>query len=120
MEPQTQQATALDLQAFVPMTMDFEEEDTFPSRSTPFSNTRALASTSKYRDDGIVNQFRQNEAGNRRPKVTSIPFESSDQFVQRGIVSIYHDMRDNRFLGSAVLEQLKKIETRLMMEQELE
>jgi hypothetical protein len=27
-----------------------------------------------YLDDGIVNQFRQNEAGNRRPKVTSIPF----------------------------------------------
>jgi hypothetical protein len=27
--------------------MDFEEEDTFPSRSTPPSNTRALASTSK-------------------------------------------------------------------------
>ncbi len=82
--------------------MDFEEEDTFPSRSTPPSNTRAFASTSKYRgnylffvvfrkhffntlmiiqiifsifylDDGIVNQFRQNEAGNRRPKVTSMP-----------------------------------------------
>ncbi|EFX77988.1 hypothetical protein DAPPUDRAFT_246866 [Daphnia pulex] len=46
--------------------------------------------------------------------------KSSDQFVQRGIVSISHDMRDNRFLGSAVLEQLKKIETRLMMEQDLE
>jgi hypothetical protein len=29
-------------------------------------------------------------------------------------------MRDNRSLGSAVLEQLKKIETRLMMEQDLE
>ncbi|EFX63232.1 hypothetical protein DAPPUDRAFT_119396 [Daphnia pulex] len=99
--------------------VDFEE-DTFPSRSTPPKNPRALASTSKYRDDGIVNQFRQNEAGNRRPKVTSIPFESSDQFVQRGIVSISHDMRDNRSLGSAVLEQLKKIETRLMMEQDLE
>ncbi len=25
-----------------------------------------------YLDDGIVNQFRQNEAGNRRPKVTSM------------------------------------------------
>ncbi len=29
--------------------MDFEEEDTFPSRSTPPSNTRALGSTSKFR-----------------------------------------------------------------------
>jgi hypothetical protein len=27
-----------------------------------------------YLDDGIVNQLRQNEAGNRSPKVTSIPF----------------------------------------------
>lgn len=80
--------------------VDFEEEDAFPSRLKPPSNTRALASTSKYRgnyffvvfrkyffntlmiiqiifpifylDDGIVNQLRQNEAGNRRPKVTSM------------------------------------------------
>lgn len=46
--------------------------------------------------------------------------ESSDQFVQRGIVSISLDTKDNRFLRSSVLEQLKKIETRLMMEQDLE
>jgi uncharacterized membrane protein len=44
--------------------------------------------------------------------------ESPDEFVQRGIVSITHDMRDQRFLGSAVLDQLKKMEMKLMRHQD--
>lgn len=46
--------------------------------------------------------------------------EPSDDFVQRVIVSISHDMRDQQFLEFAVLDQLKKMEMRLVRKQDQE
>ncbi len=94
-----------------------------------------------YLGENIVSkENKQNEAGNRRSKISSLPggmilvhysfsllksfnfqflfVESPDEFVQRGIVSITHDMRDQRFLGSAVLDQLKKMEMKFMRHQD--
>jgi hypothetical protein len=46
--------------------------------------------------------------------------ENSDKFVQRRIVSISHDTGNQRFRGSAVLDQIKKMKIRLMRNQDQE
>ena len=100
----------------------------------------SICLTSPLRSITLSQPYQQNEAGNRRSKMSSRPggmilvhysfsllksfnfqflfVESPDEFVQRGIVSITHDMRDQRFLGSAVLDQLKNMEMKLMRHQD--
>jgi hypothetical protein len=44
--------------------------------------------------------------------INYFPLESNEQFIQRGIVTIGHDMRDNNQISVNLLDHLRRIETK--------
>lgn len=44
--------------------------------------------------------------------INCFPLESNEQFIQRGIVTIGHDMRDNNQISVNLLDHLRRIETK--------
>ncbi|EFX67675.1 hypothetical protein DAPPUDRAFT_261221 [Daphnia pulex] len=103
------------------LSLSSDEEETFSSRSHQTSKKRAVVSTSRYSENIVSKENKQNEAGNRRSKISSRSggmILNLRMSLYKGTVSITHDMRDQRFLGSAVLDQLKKMEMKLMRHQD--
>jgi hypothetical protein len=44
--------------------------------------------------------------------INYFPLESNEQFIQRGIVTIGHDKRDNNQISVNLLDHLRRIETK--------